>query len=92
MRRFNQSCWGEDISDLRILKRYQGWRQIKNLTILGFTDFLDRIFSNTWLPAVIVRRFGLWLLRTLPPLKGQTPPNKNVPGSKMISLWGIYLL
>ncbi len=60
---------GEDIGDLRILKRYQRWRQIENLTILGFTDFLDRIFSNSWLPAVIVRRFGLWLLLNLPPLK-----------------------
>jgi len=60
---------GEDIGDLRVLKRYERWRKFENLTILGFTDFLDRIFSNTWWPAVRLRRFGLWLLRTLPPLK-----------------------
>jgi len=40
----------------------------KNLTILGFTDLLDRIFSNNWLPVVVVR-LGLWMLRRIPPLK-----------------------
>jgi 2-octaprenyl-6-methoxyphenol hydroxylase len=60
---------GEDIGDRRVLKRYERWRQIENLSILGFTDFLDRMFSNTWWPAVVLRRLGLWLLRTLPPLK-----------------------
>jgi len=43
--------------------------QAENLTILGFTDLLDRIFSNNWLPVVVVRRLGLWMLRRIPPLK-----------------------
>jgi 2-octaprenyl-6-methoxyphenol hydroxylase len=60
---------GEDIGDLRVLKRYERWRKNENLAILGFTDFLDRMFSNTWWPLVQVRRFGLWLLRNVPPLK-----------------------
>jgi 2-octaprenyl-6-methoxyphenol hydroxylase len=60
---------GEDIGEVKVLKRYECWRKIENLTVLGFTDLLDRLFSNNWLPAIIVRRFGLWLLRTLPPFK-----------------------
>ncbi len=57
---------GEDIGDLPVLKRYEHWRKQENLTILGFTDFLDRIFSNNWLPLVVVRRLGLWMLRVRP--------------------------
>jgi 2-octaprenyl-6-methoxyphenol hydroxylase len=60
---------GEDIGDIRILKRYERWRKTENLVILGFTDFLDRLFSNRWLPVVAVRRLGLWGLRTVQPLK-----------------------
>ncbi|MEG3860822.1 FAD-dependent hydroxylase [Microcoleus sp. herbarium12] len=60
---------GEDIGDLRVLKRYHNWRKKENLIVLGFTDFLDRLFSNTWLPIVAFRRFGLWCLRTIPPVR-----------------------
>lgn len=60
---------GEEIGDLRVLKRYERWRKNENLAILGFTDFLDRMFSNNWWPLVQVRRLGLWLLRNVPPLK-----------------------
>ncbi|NJM88023.1 MAG: FAD-dependent hydroxylase [Hydrococcus sp. RU_2_2] len=59
----------EDIGDLQILKRYERWRKQENLSILGFTDFLDRLFSNNWLPVVAVRRLGLWIMQHLPPLK-----------------------
>jgi 2-octaprenyl-6-methoxyphenol hydroxylase len=60
---------GEDIGDIQVLKRYESWRKGENLAILGFTDFLDRLFSNDWLPAVWARRCGLWLISNLPPLK-----------------------
>jgi len=60
---------GEDIGQLPVLKRYERWRKNENLAILGFTDLLDRLFSNTWWPTVQVRRLGLWLLRHVPPLK-----------------------
>ncbi|MEM6435260.1 MAG: hypothetical protein AAF773_15635, partial [Cyanobacteria bacterium P01_D01_bin.115] len=46
-----------------------GHQLLENLAILGFTDFLDRMFSNNWWPVVKLRRLGLWLLRTVPPFK-----------------------
>lgn len=60
---------GEDIGNLAILKRYESWRKRENLTILGFTDLLDRVFSNNFLPVVIIRRVGLLILRRVPPIK-----------------------
>ncbi|MBO3462405.1 FAD-dependent hydroxylase [Aetokthonos hydrillicola Thurmond2011] len=63
---------GEDIGDLQNLKRYERWRQKENLTILGFTDLLDRMFSNNFFPIVIVRRLSLEILRRVPMLKIMT--------------------
>jgi 2-octaprenyl-6-methoxyphenol hydroxylase len=60
---------GEDLGDWRILKQYEHWRKLENLMILGFTDLLDRCFSTSWLPLVLVRRLGLRLMRVLRPLK-----------------------
>ncbi|MBW4674635.1 MAG: FAD-dependent hydroxylase [Desmonostoc geniculatum HA4340-LM1] len=60
---------GKDIGEIHILKRYERWRKLENLTILGFTDLLDRMFSNNFLPVVLVRRLGLWLLQRVPMLK-----------------------
>jgi 2-octaprenyl-6-methoxyphenol hydroxylase len=59
----------EDIGNIKVLKRYQSWRKRENLVILGCTDFLDRTFSNNWLPIVATRRFGLRLLANLKPIK-----------------------
>ncbi len=60
---------GEDLGDLRVLKRYQRVRKWENWVILGFTDILDRTFSNNWLPVVGVRRLGLWAMRNIHPVK-----------------------
>ncbi|WP_414756307.1 FAD-dependent hydroxylase [Anabaena sp. CCY 9910] len=60
---------GEDIGNIRVLKRYESWRQKENLAILGFTDMLDRMFSNQFPPLVFVRRLGLWFLQSVPALK-----------------------
>ncbi|OUL24237.1 FAD-dependent hydroxylase [Nostoc sp. 106C] len=60
---------GEDIGKIQILKRYERWRQRENLAILGFTDLLDRMFSNNFLPVLLVRRLGLWIMRRVPMLK-----------------------
>ncbi|NMG09500.1 FAD-dependent hydroxylase [Brasilonema sp. UFV-L1] len=60
---------GEDIGNIQVLKRYERWRKLENMTILGFTDLLDRIFSNNILPVVIVRRLVLWMMQRIPMLK-----------------------
>ncbi len=60
---------GKDIGDIQILKGYERWRKLENLTILGFTDLLDRMFSNNFFPVVVVRRLGLWFLQRVPILK-----------------------
>jgi 2-octaprenyl-6-methoxyphenol hydroxylase len=60
---------GKDIGQLNVLRRYERWRKLENWKILAFTDFLDRLFSNTILPIVILRRMGLWLLQHLYPVK-----------------------
>ncbi len=60
---------GEDIGSIKVLKRYESWRKQENLAILGFTDFLDRMFSNNLLPVVIIRRLGLWMMSYLQPMK-----------------------
>ena len=60
---------GQDIGAVKVLKSYEGWRKIENLAILGFTDLLDRMFSNNWLPVVVMRRLGLWIMSYLRPLK-----------------------
>ncbi len=59
----------EDFGELQVLKRYESWRKRENLAILGFTDGLDRMFSNNWWPIVMVRRLGLSMMQFLPPLK-----------------------
>lgn len=60
---------GLDIGQLSVLKQYEAWRYPENLLILAFTDFLNRFFSNGFLPFLLLRRLGLELLRRVSPLK-----------------------
>lgn len=60
---------GKDLGSIEVLKRYERWRKKENLLILGVTDFLDRMFSASWLPVVKIRRLGLWGLGTIPLFK-----------------------
>lgn len=59
----------EDLGNIQVLKRYENWRKKENLVILGFTDFLDRLFSNDWLLLVILRRWALFILENIPFIK-----------------------
>ncbi len=60
---------GEDIGQLKVLKRYENWRKKENMVILGFTDLLNRIFSTDSPPVVWLRRLGLELMSNIQPLK-----------------------
>jgi 2-octaprenyl-6-methoxyphenol hydroxylase len=58
-----------DIGSLSVLKRYERWRMLENLIVLGLTDTLTRVFSNKILPIVIVRRSSLWVLQHVSPIR-----------------------
>ncbi|MCL6434977.1 MAG: FAD-dependent hydroxylase [Leptolyngbyaceae cyanobacterium HOT.MB2.61] len=60
---------GKDIGDPAVLKQYERWRKLENLTILGFTDLLNRLFSNQLVPLVVLRRLGLLAMRTIRPVR-----------------------
>ncbi len=60
---------GEAIGSLSVLRRYERWRKFENLIILGFTDLLDRCFSNRWFPLVQIRRLGLRVMQGIPPVR-----------------------
>lgn len=60
---------GEDIGHGLVLRRYQRWRWCQNLWALGFTDLLNRLFSNQWLIVVQVRRLGLRVMQNVAPLR-----------------------
>ena len=60
---------GQDIGSVSVLKRYERWRWWENLAILGFTDILDRSFSNEWFLLQTCRRWGLWLMQRVGLLK-----------------------
>ncbi|MGC9504615.1 FAD-dependent hydroxylase [Baaleninema sp.] len=60
---------GKDIGSRSVLERYDRWRRGENWTILGFTDLLDRTFSNDFVPMVAARQLGLWVLRNVKPAK-----------------------
>jgi 2-octaprenyl-6-methoxyphenol hydroxylase len=60
---------GLDIGDIQVLRQYQQWRRRQNWLALGFTDMLNRAFSNQWFLVVPIRRFGLKLLQWITPLR-----------------------
>ncbi|MGG6240553.1 FAD-dependent hydroxylase [Nodosilinea sp. AN01ver1] len=60
---------GQDLGDVGVLRRYERWRRTENWVILSFTDLLTRTFSNQVWPLVVLRRAGLWILSSVPPLK-----------------------
>lgn len=60
---------GLDIGGMDGLRRYQLWRAPDNLAYLGFTDGLNRLFSNNIPPVAAARRAGLALVERIPPVK-----------------------
>jgi 2-octaprenyl-6-methoxyphenol hydroxylase len=60
---------GEDLGSLAVLQRYERWRKLENWVILGFTDSLDRLFSNEIGLVVVARQLGFWSLTAIAPLR-----------------------
>ena len=60
---------GDALGSLATLNRYQRWRRTENWFTLSLTDFLNRAFSNRFLPLLVARRAGIVVLDTVVPLK-----------------------
>lgn len=76
-------AWGkqEDIGSISVLKRYQRWRLWQNWLTLGFTDILNRLFSNQAWGIVQLRRLVLQSL-------GRVAFLRYVSLRFMAGLWG----
>ncbi|MFO1082196.1 MAG: UbiH/UbiF/VisC/COQ6 family ubiquinone biosynthesis hydroxylase [Reyranellaceae bacterium] len=60
---------GLDIGGADVLDRYAAWRRADNLTMVGATDLLNRLFSNDLGPLRLARDLGLGVVNRLPPLR-----------------------
>lgn len=60
---------GQDLGNNTVLQTYHRRRTWENWLTLAFTDFLNRLFSNHFVGTVGLRRVGLHLLQSFPPLK-----------------------
>jgi 2-octaprenyl-6-methoxyphenol hydroxylase len=60
---------GLDIGRSEVLERYQRWRRVDNLTLIGVTDGLNRLFSNSLPPVALARQIGLAAVNAMPGLK-----------------------
>jgi 2-octaprenyl-6-methoxyphenol hydroxylase len=60
---------GLDIGAADTLERYAQWRRADNLTMVGATDLLNRLFSNDLAPLRLVRGLGLAAVHRTPPLR-----------------------
>ena len=62
---------GEDIADIRVLKRYEAMRRQENLKMMTVMDLFYRFFSNDVLPVKFFRNLGLGLAERVKPLKNK---------------------
>ena len=50
---------GLDLGDAQVLERYEKWRALDSIMVMGATDTLTRIFGVPGKTASAVRRFGM---------------------------------
>lgn len=60
---------GQDFGSLDVLASYASWRQRDNKRVASFTDGLIQMFSNDYLPLVVLRNLGLTFVDFFPGLK-----------------------
>jgi len=60
---------GLDIGQVDVLRRYEAWRRLDNITLLAVTDGLNRLFSNDIKPVKLARGLGLAAVDRLPGIK-----------------------
>ena len=52
------------------LKAYERWRRTDTMLMAGFTDVLNRLFSNNLVSVAVIRDLGIGIVDKIPPLKG----------------------
>ncbi len=52
------------------LETYAAWRRTDTLLMAGFTDVLNRLFSNNLKSVAVIRGLGIGIVDKIPPLKG----------------------
>jgi 2-octaprenyl-6-methoxyphenol hydroxylase len=60
---------GLDAGAAAPLKDYERWRKTDTLLMAGFTDILNRLFSNNLVSVAVMRDFGIGIVDKIPPLK-----------------------
>lgn len=60
---------GLDLGNSALLRRYERWRRVDNLTLTAVTDGLNRLFSNNIGPVKLIRDLGLASVNRAPSLK-----------------------
>ncbi len=61
---------GLDIGAESMLQQYEQWRRTDTLLMAGFTDVLNRLFSNNLVSVTALRDLGIGIVDRIPPLKG----------------------
>ena len=61
---------GQDIGDMRVLRRYERWRKADNLAMLNVVNAFRRLFGTNMFLVRWVRSWGMNLTDTLAPVKG----------------------
>lgn len=61
---------GLDIGAPAALQTYDRWRRTDTLLMAGFTDVLNRLFSNNLASVAVMRDLGIGIVDKIPPLKG----------------------
>ena len=60
---------GMDLGDAQVLKKYENWRALDSIMVMGATDGLTRLFGLKGNLASAVRRFGMAGVQRMPMLK-----------------------
>lgn len=60
---------GLDIGAPDVLGRYEEWRRFDNMTLVGVTDILNRLFSNAITPLRLARDVGMAAIDKIPTAK-----------------------
>lgn len=61
---------GQDIGAPALLAHYEQWRRTDTMMMAGFTDLLNRLFSNNLKSVAAIRDLGIGIVDKIPPLKG----------------------